>query len=125
LDQTPATSDPVTDDTDKNLTENDTDDFEVGERVNPLHVAVSVWGLPAGWEGTLEKWLNVTNGEEHVTDTMLIRVQNESSKIGLDLPLKKKTSTWNDHVAKVEADRAERVDSHHSADRTELLCGFR
>lgn len=42
LDQTKATTHPVTDNTDENLADNDTDDFEVLDRLDPGFVADSV-----------------------------------------------------------------------------------
>lgn len=39
LNETPATTNPVTNDTDEDLTNNDTDDFEIGESVEPGRAA--------------------------------------------------------------------------------------
>jgi hypothetical protein len=51
LNQTEAATDPVTDDTDKNLSDDDTDDFEVLDRLNPGFVADSRVVAPASREG--------------------------------------------------------------------------
>lgn len=42
LDQTETTTHPVTNDTDEDLADNDTNDFEVFDRVNPSFVADGV-----------------------------------------------------------------------------------
>jgi hypothetical protein len=65
----PSESIPVTQNSNQYLTDDDTDDFEVIDGVNPLNIADFVL-FPAGGEGGLEKGLEVSNGEEHVTAGM-------------------------------------------------------
>lgn len=57
---------PVTNGTDENLTNNDTADLEILNRVNPGFIA-SGEGFPARFPDTLEKRGQVSNGEENVT----------------------------------------------------------
>jgi len=66
LNETPATTDGVTDETDHDLTADDTDDFEVGEGLCPCLVASLVRG-PAPGETSSEKRCDVADGEEHVS----------------------------------------------------------
>lgn len=61
---------PVTDDTDQDLTHNDTDDLEVVDGVQPLCIANFVI-LPTRLEGSLEEGLDVSDGEEHVTRALM------------------------------------------------------
>lgn len=62
----PSESIPVTQNSNQYLTDDDTDDFQVIDGMDPLDIADFVL-FPAGGEGGLEKGLEVTNGEEHVT----------------------------------------------------------
>ena len=66
LNETPATTDGVTDETDHDLTADDTDDFEIGESLCPCLVAGLVCG-PAPGETSSEKRSDVTDGEEDVS----------------------------------------------------------
>ena len=82
LDQTPATANPVTDNTNENLTysqsirfegneekpltNDDTADFEIVDAGDPSFAA-GFEGLPAIGEGSLEKRFDVANGEQDVT----------------------------------------------------------
>lgn len=112
LNQTETTAHPVTDHTDENLADDDTNDFEVFDRVNPSFVADSV-RFPAAGECRGEKRLDVANGEQDVTEGSL--VQNAFAWITSNSPFEKKTSTRNNHVAHVVADRAQRVLLNHAA----------
>jgi hypothetical protein len=62
---------PITDDTDQDLADNDSDDLEIGHGVDPLLVA-DFEGFPAGGPGSLEEGSQVTDGEEDVTARELI-----------------------------------------------------
>ena len=104
LDKTPATAEPITDDTDEDLTTNDTTDFEVVDRVDPCLVADLV-RLPAVGEGGLEEGLQVTDGEQYVT-------------------FETETSTGQDHVAEVETDGSERVILENLPEGGEFASGF-
>lgn len=121
LDQTPSTAEPsralirspsheesncslpVTQDSNQDLTHDDTDDLEVVNGVDPpLTAGFGVF--PAIREGRLEQRLDVADREEHVT-------------------LEAETSTRQDHVAEVPGDGRERVFLHHSPNATQLsLC---
>ena len=57
---------PVTNNSDQDLTENDTDNLEIIDSVDPLFVANRMV-IPAGLEGGLEQWLDVSDGEQNVT----------------------------------------------------------
>jgi hypothetical protein len=56
----------ITDDTNENLTNDNTNDFKVSDGIRPLLVADFV-GLPALWPDSSEKWRQVANGEKNVT----------------------------------------------------------
>jgi hypothetical protein len=60
----------VTDYTNKNLTNDDTNDLEVSDGVSPLLVADLV-GLPARRPDSSEKWRQVTDGEKNVSGRTL------------------------------------------------------
>ena len=66
LNETPATTDGVTNETDHDLTADNTNDFEVGEGLCPCLVADGVFG-PAGGETSSEERGDVADGEEHVS----------------------------------------------------------
>lgn len=66
LDETPATAEPVTKDTDEDLTDNDAGNFEVVDGGDPGGVADGFF-LPAGGEGFLEERFDVADGEEDVS----------------------------------------------------------
>lgn len=70
LNKTPAASEPVTDDTDEDLTDDDTANFEIVDSLDPGRIADCVLA-PAGREGSLEKWLYVADGEKDVTERWL------------------------------------------------------
>jgi hypothetical protein len=57
---------PVTQETDENLTDNDTHNLEVVDGGNPVLVANLV-GLPARGEGFTEQGTDVADGEQDVT----------------------------------------------------------
>jgi hypothetical protein len=61
-----AAAQPVTDDTNKNLTDNDTADLKVVNSLGPDLVA-GVECLPAAGERGLQKWPDVSNGEEDIS----------------------------------------------------------
>lgn len=69
MNQTPAATEPISDDTDQDLADNDADDFEVAEGVDPGLAAYGVM-LPAAREGGLEKRRDVANREENVTEAL-------------------------------------------------------
>jgi len=66
LDQTPATAEPVTKNTDQNLTYDNADHLKVGDCLLPDRLA-NCLKLPAGREPDLEQRSKVANREEHVT----------------------------------------------------------
>jgi hypothetical protein len=59
---------PVPNEPDQNLTDDDTDDFQVGHGVDPEWIADFVFG-PARWPDRLEEGSHVSNGEKNVTGT--------------------------------------------------------
>jgi hypothetical protein len=56
----------ITNNTDENLTDDNTDDFKVSDRIDPLLVADLV-GLPAARPDRSEKWRQVTNREKDIS----------------------------------------------------------
>lgn len=107
LNETPATADPITNDTNKDLTDHDTNDFEVGDGGDPV-LAADLGALegviPALGPDLLEERLQVTNGEE-------------------DVALETETSTGDNGVAEVPAERRKGILLHHAANGGELLGG--
>lgn len=107
LDETPATADPVTNDTNEDLTDHDTNDFEVSDGSDPV-LAADLGALegviPALRPDLLEERLQVTNGEEDVT-------------------LETETSTGDNGVAEVPRERREGILLHHAANGRKLLGG--
>ena len=81
MNETPAATKPVTDDTNEDLTNNDTNDFEVVKGVDPSGVTYLGF-LPAGGEGGLKQRLDVANGEEDVTGK---RVSMNSATITIEV----------------------------------------
>jgi hypothetical protein len=61
---------PVTDDTDKNLTDDDTDNFEILNGADPI-LGANFIGAPTFRPDSLEKRGQISNGEEHVTLRLL------------------------------------------------------
>jgi hypothetical protein len=66
LDETEATAEPVTNDTDKNLTDDDTTNLQVVNSLKPCLIA-DLGLSPASRESSLEKGPDVANGKEDVT----------------------------------------------------------
>ena len=62
---------PVTQDTDQDLTDNDTDNFHIVNGLNPSLIANLV-GFPTSRKGGLEEGFDVADGEEHVTARCLL-----------------------------------------------------
>lgn len=73
LDETPAAPEPISKDTDQDLTDDDTTDLEVVDGLSPGLVADLVFA-PAAWEGSRQQRLDVANGEEDVSVDKLARV---------------------------------------------------
>jgi len=59
---------PITEETDENLSNNDTADLKVGDRLNPGLVTGLVLG-PTVLPDSVEKWCQVANREKNVTGT--------------------------------------------------------
>jgi hypothetical protein len=66
LDETKATTEPVTNDTNKDLTDDDTTDLKIVDSLEPGLVA-DIGRTPAFRESSLEKRPDITNGEENIT----------------------------------------------------------
>jgi hypothetical protein len=66
LNETPSATNGVTDDTDQDLTADDTDDFEICESLCPGLVALGVFG-PATGVCSGKQGCDVANGEQNVT----------------------------------------------------------
>ena len=71
LDQTPSTTKPVTEDTDENLTDDDTDNFKVRNGADPCFLTNGII-VPTRRECCFEQWSDVSNGKEHVTGAVLV-----------------------------------------------------
>jgi len=67
LDEAPSSAEPVTNDADGDLTDNDTGNFEVIDCCYPSFVA-DLKGAPARFESRLQERRNVSNGEEDITE---------------------------------------------------------
>lgn len=57
---------PITDNSDQDLAEDDTDNLEIVDRVDPLFVANRMI-IPAGLERGLKQGFDVSDGEQNVT----------------------------------------------------------
>ena len=57
---------PITDNSDQDLPEDDTDNLEIVDRVDPLFVANRMI-IPAGLEGGLKQGFDVSDGEQNIT----------------------------------------------------------
>jgi hypothetical protein len=104
LDQTPPTSNPITNEADADLAEDNTDDFEVTDRGDPVLRADFV-GFPARWPNGLEEGRKIADGEESIT-------------------FDEHTHTGNDIRAEEVADRLERVLLKLGHKEEELAMGF-
>lgn len=104
LDQTPATTNPVTNDTDQDLTDNDTANFQIINSVDP-GLAANLVRVPAVRETLLEQRLQVADGEQ-------------------DVAFETKTSTGKNHVAEIKADGSKRIVLEHRPEGTKLAGGF-
>ena len=104
LNETVATAEPVTENSDENLTNNDTANLEVVDGLGPDLVA-NVEALPALREGGLQKRSDVANGEENVT-------------------LEAESSTRNHIVPEVLPHRFKRVALKGCPEFTKFLAGF-
>ena len=102
LDETPATTNPVTNDTNDQLANHDTDNLEICYGSDPVAAAHGSLMTPALRPGGSEERLNVADTEE-------------------DVALETETGTGKNGVAEVPRDGAERVLLHHAADGLELL----
>jgi hypothetical protein len=71
LNETEATTEPVTNDTNKDLTDNDTTDLKIIDSLEPGLVAYLSL-TPACRESSLEKRPDITNGEEDVSRLLLV-----------------------------------------------------
>ena len=60
---------PVTQNSHENLAHNDTNNLEILNRIQPVAIA-NLFMIPALRENRLEKWLQVSNGEEHITTSI-------------------------------------------------------
>jgi hypothetical protein len=67
-----AATQPVTDNTNEDLANNDTDDFEVIDGLCPDFIA-NLIGRPARRESSLEERPDVANGEKNVSEWILAR----------------------------------------------------
>ena len=104
LNQTPATTNPVTNEADEDLTANDAADFEIVDGVDPCQVTDLVL-FPAIGKSSLKKRLDVADREEYVT-------------------FETETSAGKNHIAEVETDRCKRVVLEHFPKSTELSPAF-
>lgn len=103
LNETPATTNPVTNNTDDQLTDHDTDDLEICYGGDPVAAALSATTVaPALRPGGSEERLDVADREKNVT-------------------LETETGTGKNGVAEVPRDGAEGILLHHAADGLELL----
>jgi hypothetical protein len=68
LNKTPSATNAVTQVTNQNLADDDTENFEIGDGVDPLLVTDGIL-LPACWPYGLEEWGDISNGEEDITWT--------------------------------------------------------
>jgi hypothetical protein len=100
LDETPTTTDPVTDDTNANLTGHDTDDLEISDGRQPASAFGSLLAPALRPSGSEERF-EVTDTEKDVT-------------------FETETGTGKDGIAEVPADRSERVLLHHTTNGLEL-----
>lgn len=90
--------------TDDDLTDHDTDNFQICHSGDPVGVALRGLGAPALGPGIGEKRRQVTDGEEDVT-------------------LQTKTSTGDDSIAEIPRNGRQRVFLHHGPDGAQLLAG--
>jgi hypothetical protein len=113
---------PITQHTNENLTNDDTKNLHVRDSGDPVLTADLVL-LPARTPGSLEQRGQVANGEEHVTKDPSAPKRSQWRK-NRNIPLETETGTWQDRVAEVPANWAQRISLHHGANGTELLLGL-
>lgn len=102
LNETPATTNPITNNTNDQLANHDTDNLEICYGSDPVAAALGSIVTPALRPGGFEERLDVADTEE-------------------DVALETKTGTGKDGVTEVPRDGAERVLLHHATDGLELL----
>jgi hypothetical protein len=136
LNQTPATSDtgrslalharndemtiPVTDDTNENLTDDDTDDFEILNGADPILGANFIRG-PAFRPDSLEKRGQISNGEEYVT--LRLSAHMQVNWVG-SMPFKTETCARQNGIPEVPSDGAQGIGFYHGPQTTQLLLGL-
>jgi hypothetical protein len=69
-----AATQPVTNNTNEDLADNDTDDFEVVDGLCPDFIA-NLKGRPTCRESSLEEGPDVANGEKNVSEWILARLR--------------------------------------------------
>jgi hypothetical protein len=74
-----AATQPVTDNTDKDLADNDTDNFEVVDGLCPDFIA-NLIGRPTCRESSLEEGPDVANGEKNVSEWILARLRVKTTR---------------------------------------------
>ena len=112
---------PITNSTDEDLTNNDTANLEVLDGINPGFIA-SLKGLPAGLPDSLEKWSQVTDGEEDITLDIVSHVVAENAIS--NSPFETQTSSRKNSIFEVPSNWAQRILLNHCSDLTQLLLGF-
>jgi hypothetical protein len=60
---------PVTQESHQNLTNNNAGNLEIAKGVDPIKIADRIL-RPTSGEGSLQKWSDISDGEEHVTVSM-------------------------------------------------------
>jgi hypothetical protein len=102
LDQTPASSNPVTNNADSDLAGHDAHDFKIGDGSNPVIGAFLPARSPALRPRRGEQRLEIADTEENV-------------------PLEPQAGAGEDGIAEIPRERAERVPLEHLPGRAQLL----
>lgn len=100
MDDSPSSTNPITNDTDHDLADDNTDNLEVVDRLNPDLVADLVF-LVALWPDSLEKGEDVPDREE-------------------DIPFREEAQAGNDIVPKIHSPWVKRIFPEHAPDYAKL-----
>jgi hypothetical protein len=117
---------PVTQETDEDLTDNNTRNLEVVDGGNPVLVANLV-GLPAGGEGFTEQGADVADRKQDITRQMKSQYRDtniifhEASLPRGDIPLETQTSSRKDGILEVVADGRQRIGLEHIPQPSKLF----
>lgn len=121
LDQTESTTDPISLNTDEDLSDNNTDDLQVVDSGDPIMVANEVRGGPALWPDGSVQARQVSNGKE---TRMSQRSQFSRQRCNSRVAFGEKTETANHVALAVGRQGGQRVRLEHSANSVPFPLGL-